>query len=304
MTDRRKIISRLKGILIPVVTPMDSRGRILYRSFQENLRKWQHYPFAGFVVAGSTGEMPYLQSAERLRLFEAARQIVKPPQLLVGVTGVESTQQTLQLSRAAERVGVDCLLVLTPNYFQSKMTSGALQTYFETIAEGVLSPVAIYSIPQFTGIKMDPKAIGELSNHPNIVAIKESSGDTSFVRAILRRVMPGFRVLLGSPSLMLRGLQWGATGGILGVANYAPELCLELIEAFRKNHRNRMQHLQRQMTYLQNKVNIPFGVAGIKAATELLGFSGGPPRSPLLPLTRKERAVLEILIKPFLGSRT
>ena len=303
MTDRQKISSRLQGIMIPVVTPMDARGRILYPSFQENLRKWRRYPLAGFVVAGSTGEMPYLQPFERLRLFEAARRIIKPPQLLIGVTGVESTRRTLQLSRAAERVGVDGLLVLTPNYFRPKMTSEALRTYFETIAEGVSSPVAIYSIPQFTGIKMDPKAIGALSQHPNIVGIKESSGDATFVRAILRHVRPGFRVLLGSPPLMLRGLQWGAAGGILGVANFAPELCLSLVETFRQKQRDRARQIQRQMTDLQEKINFPFGVAGIKAATELLGFGAGPPRSPLLPLTPNERAILEDLMKPFLGSR-
>ncbi len=295
-----KAVSKLQGIFVPIVTPMDAGGRILYRAFEENLRQLRSYPLAGFVVAGSTGEAPFLRPDERLRLFAAARRIVRFPQLVVGVTGLESTLETLRLSRAAEREGVDCLLVITPNYFRPKMTSSALRAHYETVADGVTAPTAIYSIPQFTGIKMEAAAIGALSRHPNIVGIKESSGDAAYLRQILRRVEPGFRVLTGSPLLLLKALRWGAAGGILGLSNYIPELCLDLVAACRKKQWDEAGKLQRRLAQMTRTVNIPFGVPGVKAAMNYRGWAGGIPRSPLLPLTREERLIVEKAMQPYL----
>ncbi len=299
MMSRRKLIQSLQGVMIPVVTPMDAGGRMRIRSFEENLRKWRRLSLRGFVVCGSTGEMPYLRPDERLRLFEAARKLIKPPQLLVATTGLESTQETIRLSRRAANLGVDLLLVITPNYFRPKMTSAALQAHFETIADSVKIPLMIYSIPPFTGLKMEPRAVGALAQHPNIIGIKESSGDAAYARKILRSVPSGFRVFLGSPLLLLKGLQWGTAGGILGASNFIPDICLGVYEAYRKKDWKKAQRFQRELNRLGRKLNMPFGVAGIKAAGECRGLAGGPVRSPLLPLKQEERRLVQTLMQSY-----
>ena len=299
---RQKVLSNLRGILVPIVTPMDADGRILYRAFEENLRHMQRLPLAGFVVGGSTGELPFLRSDERLKLFAAARRIVRPPQLVVAVTGLESTVETLRLSLAAEREGADCLLVITPHYFRPKMTTTVLRVHYETLADAVTAPLAIYSIPQFTGVKMEAAAIGALSRHPNIVGIKESSGDLSYLRQILRRTVPDFRVWTGSPPLLMKALKMGAAGGILGVVNYVPELCLDISAACRKKQWEKAGKLQRKLTKLNQTVNLPFGVPGAKAAMDYRGWAGGMPRAPLLPLTPEERLIVEKAVQSYLAA--
>src|SRR5437660_427960 len=194
----KQILAQLKGIFPPVVTPFDRRGEVDEGRFRENLRKYAGVGLGGIVVTGSTGEAPYLTERERLRLVELAREIVKPPEVMIVGTGLESTRETLRLSREVIARGADALLVVTPNYYKSKMDATALSAHYRALADGVRRPVLIYSIPQFTGVHIDAATIGVLSRHPNIAGLKESSGNLAFVREVLRKVKPSFRVLVGS----------------------------------------------------------------------------------------------------------
>ena len=290
---------QLHGVLIPITTPMNSSGEIKIKSFEENLQRLARLTVGGFVICGSTGEMPYLRPDERLRLYKSARRIVKPPKLLIASTGLESTKETICLSRKAENLGVDLLLVITPNYFRSKMTSEALEAHYEAIAERIQIPLMIYSIPQFTGIKMDPSSIAKIGQHSNIIGIKESSGNASYAKRILQLAPPNFKVFLGSPMLLLKGLRWGSAGGILGISNFVPEICVGLYSAFLRKDWKRAQVLQRELSRLGRKINIPFGVAGVKAAMDHRGLIGGFVRSPLSPLTKKERSLVASLLKKY-----
>ncbi len=160
---RKEIIARLTGIIPPVVTPFHPRGDVDEKRFRENLRRYTGIGLAGIVVAGSTGEAPYLSERERLRLAEVARDIVRPPELLIVGTGLESTRDTLRLSREAVARGADALLVLTPNYYKSRMDSGAQIAHYRALGDGLRRPVIIYRIPQFTGIHLETEAIATLS---------------------------------------------------------------------------------------------------------------------------------------------
>src|SRR6266404_1389212 len=184
----KEIIANLKGIFPPVVTPFNSRGNIDHQRFRENLRRYAGVGFSGIVVAGSTGEAPYLTDRERLRLVEVAREIVRPPERLIAGTGLESTRETVRLSREAVARGADAVLVLTPNYFKSRMNSTLLARHFRTVGDSVQRPVIIYNIPQFTGVRLEPSALAMLSRHPNVAGLKESSGDLKYFRSILRAV--------------------------------------------------------------------------------------------------------------------
>ena len=281
---RKETVQNLKGILCPVVTPFTRRGEIDEGLFRQNLQKLGGIGLSGVLVAGSTGEGPYLEERERLRLVEVARGLVRPPEILIAGTGLESTAATVRLSQEAVARGADALLVLTPNYYKSKMDAGTLAAHYRAVARQVERPVIIYSIPQFTGLHLEPATIGKLSRIPNVVGLKESSGDIRFVRAVLRVVRPGFRVLVGSVLILVEALRAGAVGAVLGQANFAPELCVGLYQAFLQKKTKKALEFQQRLLPLARKIALPFGVPGVKAALDLSGYAGGFPRAPLAPL--------------------
>ena len=299
---RKEIIRALRGMFVPVVTPFNRRGDIDERLFRENLQKLTGIGLSGVLVAGSTGEAPYLQERERLRLVEVARALVSPPEILLAGTGLESTAATVRLSREAVARGADALLVLTPNYYKSRMDADALAGHYRAVARQVERPIIVYSIPQFTGLHMEASTVVKLSHIPNVVGLKESSGDLQFVRAILRQARPGFRVLVGSVAILCQAFQAGAVGAVLGQANFAPELCLGLYQAFLKGKKKTAREFQGRLLPLAQKIALPFGVPGIKAALDLCGYAGGFSRAPLTPLTPAARkAVAEALHEAHAG---
>jgi len=293
----QQIVDNLKGIFPPVVTPFNRPGDVDEKRFRGNLQKYAGIGLGGVVVAGSTGEALYLNEAERLRLVEIARDVVGPPELLVVGTGLESTCETIRLSREAIARGADALLVLPPHYYKSRMDSPALVRHFRVLADKVKRPVILYSIPQFTGINMEVEAIAELSRHPNIVGLKESSGQLAFVKAVLRKVAAGFRVLVGSVMILLDALRAGVAGAVLSQACFAPELCVGVYEAFCNGRTKAARELQQRLVPLAQKIALPFGVPGIKAALDLSGYFGGLPRSPLLPLSPESRQAVSAALR-------
>ncbi len=294
---REEILANLKGIFPPVVTPFNRRGDVDEKRFRENLQRYTGIGLGGIVVAGSTGEAPYLRERERLRLVDLAREIVRPPEILIVGTGLESTRETLRLSREAVSRGADALLVVTPNYYKARMDSAALIAHYRNLADGVRRPILIYSIPQFTGIHVEVHAIATLSRHLNIRGLKESSGDLRFVRRILRKVAPGFRVLVGSVLILLEALRAGAAGAVLGQACFAPELCVGVYEAFRRGQIKTARALQQRLLPLGQKIAVLYGVSGIKAALDLSGYHGGPPRAPLLRLSAAQRRAVAAALR-------
>jgi 4-hydroxy-2-oxoglutarate aldolase len=292
-----QVIDNLRGIVCPVVTPFNRRGQVDEAHFRDNVNRLTGIGLAGILIAGSTGEAPYLAESERLRLVELARKIVKPPELLLAGTGLESTSATLKLSREAVARGADALLVLTPNYFKSRMDCDALVAHYRAVGAGVRRPVLIYSIPQFTGLEVDPATIAKLSRLENIVGLKESSGKLDFVRAVLAKVRKGFRVMVGAPSIVYDSMCEGAVGAVLGVANFAPMLCVALYQAFLHRRADEARELQQRLAPLGQKIALPFGVPGIKAALDLSGCHGGPPRLPLLPPSASARKQIAVALR-------
>jgi 4-hydroxy-2-oxoglutarate aldolase len=286
---RDETIGNLEGIFAPVVTPFNRRGGVDEGFFRENLSRIAGSGLAGVLVLGSSGEAPYLIERERLRLVEVARQVVKPPEILLVGTGLEGTQATLRLSREAVARGADALLVLTPNYYKPQMDAGALLAHYRAVGAGVTRPVLIYSIPQYTGLTVDPTTLGKLSRLPNVVGLKESSGKLDYVRAVLRQVRPGFRVFVGSASILYDALRAGAVGGVLNHADFAPALCVGLYNAFLHRRAREARALQQRLLPLGEKISLPYGVAGLKAALDLCGYHGGIPRPPLLPISAQAR---------------
>jgi 4-hydroxy-2-oxoglutarate aldolase len=293
----KEIIRNLRGVFAPVVTPFNRVGEIEEGLFRANLQKFTGIGLAGVLVAGSTGEAPYLEERERLRLIEVARGLVRPPEILLAGTGLESTAATIRLSQEAIARGADAVLVLTPNYYKSKMDADTLDAHYRAVASKVQRPVIVYSIPQFTGLHVEPSTIGKLSRIPNVVGLKESSGDIRFVRAVLRQARPGFRVLVGSVVILTQALRAGAVGGVVSQANFAPELCVGLYQAFLQRKRKAALQFQERLLPLARKIALPFGIPGIKAAMTLSGYAGGFPRAPLLPLEPAARELVAAALR-------
>jgi 4-hydroxy-2-oxoglutarate aldolase len=292
-----EIIERLSGFIFPVTTPFNRRGGIDAGALRQNISRYVNAGASGLLVAGSTGETPYLTEEERLRLVEAARGVVKAPALLMAGTGLEATAQTLRLSREAIARGADAVLVLPPDYYKSAMQPALLETHFRKVADGIRRPLLIYSIPQFTGFAMDPAMIGRLSRHPNIPGMKESSGNFDFLRALRAKAQPKFRLLMGSALSLAAGLELGASGAILSQADFEPQICLGVYEAFRRGDRAAAEKLGKRLAILVRDITAPYGIAGIKAAMDLAGYRGGKPRPPLMPVNTATRNKIAAALK-------
>ena len=285
----QKVVANLQGVFPPAITPFNRRGDIDEGLFRENISRYVGIGLGGVLVSGSTGEMPYLTPEERLRLTEIARELVKPPEIVLTGTGLESTRETIALSREAIARGADALLVLPPNYYKSRMDGATMEVHYRALADAVKRPLVIYSIPQFSGIDIPVETVARLSQHPHIVGLKESSGKLAFVRQLLRAAKPGFRVLVGAVSILLEALQSGAAGAVLGQADFAPDLCVAAYEAFRQRRWKAAHEYQKRLMPLATHISLPHGVPGIKAAMDLAGFVGGAPRPPLLPVNADAR---------------
>lgn len=297
----KQILGRLRGIMPPLVTPFNRRGDIDEGAYRANLQRYTGTGLAGVVVAGTTGEAPFLTLEERLRLIEIARKIMRLDELVVAGTGLESTRATIELSREAIARGADVVLVLTPGYYRSKMDAPALVGHFRAVADAVRRPVLLYSIPQCTGTKMPVEVIASLARHKNIAGLKESSGDLEYVRVILSRVPRSFRVFSGNVPILLEVLRAGGAGGIMGQACFAPNLCVAFYEAWREGNHDRAEELFGHLVPLARDVNVKYGASAVKAAMDLVGLRGGNPRSPLLPVPAAARRSIAGTIKASLA---
>jgi 4-hydroxy-2-oxoglutarate aldolase len=293
----KQILSRLRGIMPPLVTPFNRRGDIDEGAYRANLERYMGAGLAGAVVAGTTGEAPFLTVQERLRLTEIAREMMNPDELVLTGTGLESTRATIELSREAIKRGADVVLVLTPGYYRSKMDAPALLGHFRAVADAVRRPVLLYSIPQCAGTKMPVDVIAALARHRNIAGLKESSGDLEYVRTILQSVPRDFRVFCGNVPILLDVLRAGGAGGIMGQACFVPELCVAFYEAWRQGQQERAEELFARLVPLAADVNIKYGAPAIKAAMDVAGYRGGEPRSPLLPVPAAARRSIARTLK-------
>jgi 4-hydroxy-2-oxoglutarate aldolase len=275
-----------------MATPFNRSGDVDEGSFRDNLERYTGIGLAGVMVGGTTGEAPLLTVKERLRLTALARKVVRPDELVITGTGLESTRETIDLSREALARGADLALVVTPWYYKGKMDGPTLLAHYQTVADALPRPLLIYSIPQFTGVRIPAETVVALAKHPNIAGIKESSGDLAYARSILRRVPSRFSFFSGSLKILPDVLRAGGAGGILSQADFVPELCVAFYEAFRQGRRKLAAELMSRLLPLATEITLKYGVAGAKAAMDVAGYYGGSPRGPLLPVSESARRAI------------
>jgi 4-hydroxy-2-oxoglutarate aldolase len=276
-----------------VTTPFDPvTGDADLVALRRNVRRWMETPLAGLILFGSTGEGLLVDDDERSQLLEGVRDVVDDRLLLAGV-GAESTRAAIRLAALSAAAGADAVLVQPPSYYRPALTAEALRDHFTAVADASPVPVVLYQVPpQFSGIELQAGLVGELARHPNIVGIKDSTGDLKTLGAFVDACGRRCAVLVGSGGALFGALELGATGGVLAVSLLAPHECTEIFRLRAEGDLAAAGRLQERVGPLHRAVVAKMGVAGIKAALDMLGLAGGAPRPPLKPLREKDRGAV------------
>jgi 4-hydroxy-2-oxoglutarate aldolase len=282
---------KLSGVMPPITTPFQD-GKLALNKLKENFQKWNKTGLSGYLVLGSNGEAVYLNEREKIKVIEVSRESIPTSKIMIVGTGMESTQETIRFTNQAAKMGADCALVVTPSYFKGSMKPKILYDHFISVAESSRIGILLYNVPQFTGINMESELVAKLSAHPNIIGIKDSSGNIGQLSDIINLSQRGFAVFVGSAPVFFPALCVGAVGGILAVAQVAPQACVQIQNLFNKGKMDEARALQSQLTPLAKAVTAIYGIGGLKMAMDLAGYFGGNPR---LPLKRPSQEVEEDL---------
>ena len=175
----------LHGIFPPITTPFYPDGNVYYKKLESNVERYSRTPIAGIVVLGSTGEAIMLSDQERRDVLKSAREVTAPTKVLIAGTGVESAIETLRLTEYAAGLGYDVAMVRTPHYYKKQMDPANMLAFYRTVADRSPIPVIIYNFPQATGYDISAELVCELAGHPNLIGIKESSGNLEKVRRMV-----------------------------------------------------------------------------------------------------------------------
>jgi 4-hydroxy-2-oxoglutarate aldolase len=286
----------LAGVFPPIVTPFTADGELDYDHLQTNFAIWNQKPLAGYVVQGSNGEAVHLSEAERVGLIQAARELTPPDRLLIAGSGAESTRATIDLTRRMAAAGADVAIVVTPGYYAKQMDAATLENHYLKVAEAAPIPIMLYSVPANTGVDMEPAAVIRLAGHPNIIGLKDSGGNVTKIGFMVQETPADFQILAGSAGFLLGALSVGAVGGVVALANIAATETARLVEAVQRGDFVAARRAQGPLIEVNTAVTARFGVPGLKAAMDMLGYYGGPPREPLLPLPEKDQVTLRKIL--------
>jgi len=293
-----QIKTKFGGIYPPITTPFSQDESISWDKLRSNMEKFNQTALKGFLVQGSNGEYCYMTSQERIEMIRKVRDFAGPDKLVLAGSGCESTLHTIQMTQKMAEVGADAAVVITPHYFKSGMTGEALSRHFEAVASDSPIPVLLYNVPKNTGVDMDVKTIVSLAKHPNIVGMKESSGDIAKISEVIGATLDqDFFVLAGSANFLLPALKVGAIGGICALANVLPEQVCQLQQLLDEGKEEEALSLHYKLQLPNKAVTAQFGVPGLKHIMDKRGYYGGPLRRPLLPLTDEKQ--IEVLTKAF-----
>src|SRR5262252_9495415 len=175
----------LHGIFPPITTPFYPDGNVYYKKVEANVERYSRTPVAGLVVLGSTGEALMLSDQEKRDVLKVARETASPNKVLIAGTGIESAIETLRLTEYAASLGYDVAMVRTPHYYKGQMKPENMLAFYRFVADRSPLPVIVYNLPQATGYDIPAEVVIALAEHPNLVGIKESSGDIEKVRKIV-----------------------------------------------------------------------------------------------------------------------
>ncbi len=286
----------LNGIFPPIPTPFINE-KVAFDKLAFNIERWNRTGLKGFVVLGSNGEYVSLSEAEKRAVVETVAQSAADQMRVIAGTGCESTAETLKLTEDSAKLGAHAALVVTPHYYGGRMNETALVKHYSAVADQSPIPILLYNVPKFTHINMAADWVARLSEHPNIIGLKDSSGNVIQLGEILNEVADDFNVLVGTAGVLFSGLTIGCVGGINALANVAPQQCVAILDLIKAGDLGAARELQLKMLPVNQAVTSVYGVPGLKAAMDMLGYFGGDPRLPLLPSSAQEKSEIEAILK-------
>ena len=297
-----RVSESLRGILLPITTPFTSTEEIDTTGLQTNIRTWNTMGITGYVVLGSTGERVNLDERECRQVIETARaEIPQELGFIVGA-GQESRRGTINEINRAAAAGADAVLVITPHFYRAAITQQALVDHYRAIADAAPVPVLLYSMPDLTGVRIEPATATALSSHQNIIGIKDSSADVAKLQETIELTSNGFAVLTGNGTVLQEALSAGARGGIMAVGCVATNCCVEIFRLVSAGKIEQARALQEKLTPLALAVTKRYGIGGLKAAMDMMNLAGGATRLPLERASAAARNEIAGLLESVCGA--
>jgi len=282
----------MDGTGVPLVTPFQSDGTVDEKRLRE-VATWVVEQGVDFVVpCGSNGESELMTVDERARVVEVVSDAVSVP-VLAG-TGHPGFVETREQTRRAAEAGAAGALVVTPFYFTHDQA--AFEKYYTRLADESEIPIYLYSVPKMTGVGLDPETVGTLAAHGNVRGLKDSAGDMVTFQRERRLAGESFDLFIGSGSLFAQGLDGGADGGIMALANVVPDLTAKVYSLHREGDTAAARELGADLVELNQAITAQYGVAGVKAAMHHRGVDAGHVRSPHTPLSTAATEEVETLV--------
>ena len=293
-TDYKK---KLSGVFTPNVTPFLNE-EVSYDKIAENIERYNQTKLKGYMPLGSNGEFRSLTDEESIKIIDVYQKYISPEKTLIAGVMRESAKATVEFIKKIADKRVDFATILPPHYFIKYMTDEALIKYYTTIADQSPVPIMIYNAPKFAAnLVFSTNLVSVLAEHPNIVGMKDTSKEdiSIYVNAVPKGA--NFYVLAGTINKLYTGLKVGAIGGVVSMSDYLPDMCCKLQELFELGKIKEAEKLDVYARELSSKAAGKYGVAGVKAAMDLLGYFGGDPRIPLLPLNNEQKAKLKAVLE-------
>ena len=286
----------MNGVAAPIVTPFTEDGDVDDPAL-EALVGWLEDRGIDFLVpCGSTSESELLTADERARVIETVVDAASVP-VLAG-TGSPGYRETRAATAAAADTGADAALVVTPFYYPHDQST--LAAYYRDLADEASIPIYLYSVPMFTDVRLQPDTVADLADHPTVAGIKDSSGDIGrFIRTIERTADADFDALVGNGGVFSQALDAGASGGILALANIAPEVTSEVYDTHASDPAAARQ-AHAEVVELNHAISAEYGIPGLKYAMRQRGAPAGYARSPHRPPDAAARERLDALVEPLL----
>jgi 4-hydroxy-tetrahydrodipicolinate synthase len=286
----------IRGIIPPVATPMQANEDLDLPRLKWFLDRQLDAGVHGIFVLGTNSECYALDEREKQEVIGTTVAHVKKRVPVYAGTGAETTREAVRITKMAEREGVDGVSIITP-YFVSP-TQQEIANHYRRIAENTALPVILYSNPATCGgVKIEPETVARLAEVPNIVAIKDSSGDLQNVIEMVRSVPDRFSVLMGRDTLIFPALVMGARGAVPATGNIAPALLVEIYETFQRGDLAASKAAQARLHPVRMSLTLATQPGGVKAALELMGLSIGPCRSPVGPLSPEKEQKMRAFLR-------
>jgi len=278
-----EINKKLMGVFAPITTTFDEKGEVSYSDLEKNMEFYSGSKLKGYLALGSNGENKSLDNKEKEKVLKTIIDNKGTDQTVMAGCLFESTKETIEFAKIAESLGTDFITLLPPSYFKKQMTDEVLLKYFSAVAGSVSVPCMVYNAPQFCGgTLLSVSLIKELSKHPNIIGMKDSSKGN--IENYLLAVRDRFNVMAGSANFFMNALLMGAAGGVISLANAFPDITHKLYELTINKKYEQAFKLNERILILNKAVSGSGGVAAVKYAMDLAGLNGGEPRLPLVPI--------------------